>query len=141
MTTARDKAREEVLLDGFVDWINFNQVHSQVAQHYRSASLSEVQNETLGLIRSLVSEGLFELGDRSGQDGRFTAWDEPLDVSMQRIFDAYVTHFDNRPGWVWCCWLNESDKGQQLVLSTDKGRQLAREVDERLREIRDSGGG
>jgi len=138
MTIARDNAREEILLDGFVDFVSFNQVHRHVMRQHPAATVSNVQAETLEMIRSIVTEGLFELGDRSGENGRFAAWEEPLEVSMQKLYDAYVTHFNNRPGWVWCCWLNETDKGERLVLSTEKGKKLAQEVDERLREARDA---
>ncbi|MCV7077953.1 hypothetical protein [Mycobacterium szulgai] len=138
MTIARDNAREEILLDGFVDFVSFNQVHRHVMRQHPSATVSDVQAETLEMIRSIVTEGLFELGDRAGENGCFAAWEEPLEVSMQKLYDAYVTHFNNRPGWVWCCWLNETDKGERLVLSTERGKQLAQEVDERLREARDA---
>ncbi|GAB7143541.1 hypothetical protein [Mycobacterium riyadhense] len=133
MNTARERARDEVLTDGLIDWVSLSRVNWQVIQHYPTAHLSEVQNETLELVRSMAAEGLIELGEMSNDDGRFVAWDEPLERSMQRIYEAYVTHHDNRLGWVHRYWLNLTDKGRQLILSTEEGQRVARAEKERLR--------
>jgi hypothetical protein len=103
--------------------------------HNPGASLATVQNETIEIIKSLVSEGLFELGYRSDEDDRFVASDEPLDTSMQKIHDAYVKHNDQRLGWVYRFWLNLSDSGKDLALASDKGKQIAREEEERVRAL------
>jgi hypothetical protein len=94
-----------------------------------------VQNAALELIGSLVGEGLFEPGYRSDEDDRFVASDEPLDESMRKIYDAYVTHNDDGLRRAYHFWLNLTDKGSQLVLSTEKGRRIAQAVEEELREI------
>lgn len=136
MNTARDIAREEILLDGLVDLVSLSAVNWKVRQQLPLASLSEIQNETLEVVRFLIEEGLFELGRRSGEDDGFVAWDEPPDVSMQRVYDAYVTHHDDELGWAYRFWLKLTPKGEQLVLSTEKGRHVAQAVEEELREIR-----
>jgi hypothetical protein len=62
MTTARENVRIELITDGIADYVDLGAVDSQVSRHNPSASVSEVQRETLETIRSLVSDGLFELG-------------------------------------------------------------------------------
>jgi len=57
----------------------------------------QVQRETLETIRSLVSDGLFELGDLSGEGGSFVAWSGSLDESIQKISDVYVANMTTRP--------------------------------------------
>ena len=52
-------------------------------------SLSEEQNLARHTIRSLASDGLFDIGDLTAEGGRFRAWDMPLDESMQQIHAAY----------------------------------------------------
>lgn len=136
MSHAREKVREELLTDGLVDLVDLSLINWRVLQQNRSASVSEVQHETLEVIRSMVSDGLFQLGYR-GEGGRFVAWDEALDQSMNAIYDAYVTHHDDRPGWVWFAWLNLTDKGKEVALSTEYGRQVAEDVEQRLRETGD----
>jgi hypothetical protein len=61
-----------------------------------------IQDKTLDLIRSLVSDGMFEVGDLMGEGGRFVAWKTPLNESIQRIRDVYVTKFEDAPGGPSC---------------------------------------
>jgi hypothetical protein len=77
-------AREEVLLRGLIDWVELDRIHWYVARENPGQSLSVIQNKTLDLIRSLVSDGMFKLGELN-DNCRFTAWNAPLDESMQRM--------------------------------------------------------
>jgi len=140
MDSARENAREEVPTDGLVDWANLSAINWQVRQQFPSASLSDVQNATLELVRSLVAEGLFELGDLSSEDGRFAAWDEPLEISMPKLYDAYVTHYSDAIGWPHRYWLSLTDRGKDFILSTEKGKQVAQAELARQRAIKDSEG-
>jgi hypothetical protein len=79
-------------------------------------------NTTLDLIRSLVSNGMFKLGGLN-DNCRFTAWSAPLDESMQRIRDVYVTNFDDHNTWPWFCWLDLTEKGQQVA---ERSKQMRR---------------
>jgi hypothetical protein len=108
-------ARENILIHGLIDWVSLAHVHSDVLQENPTASQSDLQKKTLDTIRSLVSDGLFELGDLSGEGGRFVAWETPLDESMKRIYDLYVKHFDDNSLWIWECWLNLIDKGERIA--------------------------
>ncbi|MGH3676821.1 MAG: hypothetical protein ACRDU5_14010 [Mycobacterium sp.] len=114
--TAREKLREELLTDGLEDSLPLAHVESRVVRQHPSAPLTEHQNLTLETIRSLVSDELFELGNPL-ESGRFRAWDTPLDESIKWISDAYVDHYDDAPGWVFCCWLNLTDRGRQIALA------------------------
>jgi hypothetical protein len=107
--------RESALLRGLVDWVALDRIHWDVAQANRGAPMSVVQTRTLELIRSLVNEGLFELGDLSGPQGQFAAWDSPIDESINRIQDVYVANFEAQNVWPWYCWLNLTEKGTRLA--------------------------
>jgi hypothetical protein len=126
MTTARENVREDLLVEALADYVDISTVDSHVTRQNPSASVSEVQNETLETVRSLVSDGLFVLGAMSGKDGRWEAWDAPLDASMQKISELYVTRYDDPPAWVWSTWME----------LTDKGRQAARELEEISKDSR-----
>jgi hypothetical protein len=106
--------RESVLLQGLVDWVALDQVHSDVSRANEGTPLSVVQSKTLELIRSLVGEELFELGGVTAEDG-FIRWNEPLSESIKRIQDVYVSNFDDRNVWPWFCWLNLTDKGERAA--------------------------
>jgi hypothetical protein len=108
-------AREEVLRWGLVDWVELDRIHWYVAKENPGKPLSVIQNKTLDLIHSLVSDGMFEVGDLTGQDGRFAAWNTPLDTSIQRIHDVYIAKFDDQNTWPWFCCLAITPKGLQVA--------------------------
>ncbi len=120
MKTAREKVREALLTAGLADWVDLNAVHCHVKQELPSASLSEVQSETLETIRSLVGDELFALGDLFGEHGRFAAWNESLDASLQKISDVYITHYDDKPAWVWSTWMELTDKGERVARALEE---------------------
>ena len=116
MNTARDKIRAELLLNAAAgDELPITAVDYYVTQQHPSAAVSDVQDETLATIRSLADDGLVVLGAMSGKGGRWEAWNEPIDESMQRIADLYVTHYDDRPLWVFSSWIKLTDKGREAV--------------------------
>lgn len=110
-------ARDEVLTDGLIDWVALERVHWQVSQENVGKPLPVIQGKTIDLIRSLVSDGLFEVGDLKGENGRFAAWDIPLDESIRRIRDVYTTKFDDDKEWWFYCWLDLTEKGEQVAES------------------------
>ncbi len=73
-----------------------------------------IQNKTLDLIHSLVSDGLFVLGDVK-RDVGFIAFDTSLEQSIQRIRDVYVTNFHDANIWMWFCWLAATEEGLQAA--------------------------
>jgi hypothetical protein len=113
-------ARENILIEGLDDSVDLGGVHQYVVQEDPSLSLSEVQDNTLEIIRSLVDDGLVELGSMSGKGGHFVTWETSLDESMQEIHDVYVNHFDDRGLWIWYCWLNLTSKGEQIAESLEQ---------------------
>ncbi|NDJ91278.1 hypothetical protein [Mycolicibacter kumamotonensis] len=108
-------AREEVLLSGLVDWVALDRIHGFVAQENRGDVLSVIQEKTLELIRSLVGDGLFDVGDLQGEGGEFVSWETSVDESIQRIRHVYVSNFDDRYAWGWSCWLSLTAKGQRVA--------------------------
>jgi hypothetical protein len=125
---SRNEAREEVLLDALVEPVNMAQIHWRVQQHHASASVPELQSETIEVVRSLVADGLVETG-YPGPDGDFVR--EPFTETMQEIRDTYIARYDEPAEWMWSCWLNLTDKGRQLATSTEAGARVARLEDER----------
>jgi hypothetical protein len=117
-------AREDVLRWGLVDWVELARIHRFVVTDNPGQPLSVIQNKTLDLIYSLVSDGMFKLGDLN-DDCRFAAWNTPLDESMQRIRDVYVTNFDDQNTWPWFCWLDLTEKGQQVAEAIEANAQSA----------------
>jgi hypothetical protein len=76
----------------------------------------------LDLVRSLVSDGLFNVGDLGGEDGRFGAWRTTLDESIDLMRDVYVNKFADEPSWWFCCWLDLTDEGQKIAEAIEASR-------------------
>ena len=119
-------ARDEVLLRGLIDWVALSSVHGAVEQENPGEPLAVVQDKVLDLIRSLVTDGLFELGDLATPNHRFGAWDAPLDESIQQIRDVYVHQFDDDPEWWFYCCLDATKKGLQAAEVIEASRGAAR---------------
>ncbi len=131
MSTPREMLRHGLLLNGLGKLVDLNAVDWHVRQQNPSASPSEVQNETLEVIRSLVSDGLFRLGGVhaegehlggvvSAGSERFDPWDRPLDHTMHKISHVYVKHYDDPERWMYSAWLQLTDKGEQLARSIEE---------------------
>jgi hypothetical protein len=121
-------AREEVLLLGLIDWVALERVHAHVAWENSGEPLSVIHEKVLDLIRSLVSDGLFEVGDLDTEDHRFGAWDNPLDESLQRIREVYTKEFDDESAWWFICWLDLTEKGLQVAETIEANAEDARSV-------------
>jgi len=55
--------REKILIEGDGDWVRLQQIHEHVASEDPSASLAEVQRNTLKLVRAMAEEDLIALGE------------------------------------------------------------------------------
>lgn len=115
-------ARDDVLLDGLSEIVDLGSVHWYVWQDNFEAPLSTVQSETLSLVRSLLSEGLVDVGDFSDKSGDFVAWDTPVEASMQRIYKLYVTYYRDTLGWPYEVWLELTEKGERIARSLEAKR-------------------
>jgi hypothetical protein len=88
------------------------------------------QNETLEVIRSLVSDGLFRLGGAAvlgehlggvaTEGERFVPWNQPLDHSMHKISRVYVRHYDDPERWMYSAFMELTDNGEQLARSLER---------------------
>ena len=113
MTTAREKIGIGLALDAIGKPVDLNGVDWHVRQQNPSASPSEVQNETLEVIRALVSEGWFRLGHT--EKGRFVASKHSLDHAMKKISHDYVKYYDEPKRWMFAVSLEFTDKGEQFA--------------------------
>jgi len=113
--SARDKARVELLSRGMADWVHLGEIHYQVEQDNPDFTVEQTQHATLETIRSLVRDGLFEVGDISGPNGRFATWDTPLEDSVECISATYIGQFADETAWIWRFWLSITDKGRHAA--------------------------
>lgn len=107
--------RDEVLLLGLVDWVPLERVHQAVVEADPQRPPAQTQRQTLNLIHDLASEGLFTIGDLTGEGLRFAPWAMTIDQSLPRIRDVYVDGFDNPDHWFWFCWLDLTEAGAAVA--------------------------
>ena len=107
-------AREKLLVEGLHDWLKLWQVHRHVAEENLSSSLEEVQQTVMGLVLSLISEGVAEIGGLREHGARFERWSASPDASLRRLSVEYVDNFHDRAGWPWTVWLRLTDNGKSL---------------------------
>ncbi|NTY63622.1 hypothetical protein [Mycolicibacterium sphagni] len=122
--------RDEVLLLGLVDWVPLERVHQAVVDAHPDSSLPMIRQSTMDLIDELTQEGLFTIGDLTGENARFVPWSTPRKDSLQRIRKAYIEDFDNPDYWSWFCWLD----------LTPQGALIAQPIEDRLRRSAESSG-
>jgi hypothetical protein len=115
MSDARDRIRSGLLVQGLGKPVDLNAVDWHVRHRNPSASPSEIQDDTLEIIRDVVSDGLFRLGSVSDKGGRFFAWKRSLDHSMHKISHVYVKHYDDPKRWMFSAWLALTAKGRELA--------------------------
>jgi hypothetical protein len=120
MSNAREQVRNGLLLEGVGRPIDLNAVDRHVRHHNPSATPTEVQNETLEMIRALVSDGLWKLGEVREKTERFVAWRRSLDHSIHKITHTYVRHYDDPEIWMFSAWLSLTAKGEQLARSLEE---------------------
>jgi hypothetical protein len=118
MTTAREKIEIGLGLDAIGNPVDLNIVDWHVRQQNPSASPSEVQNETLEVIRTLVSEEWFRLAHT--EKGRFVASKHSLDRSMKKISHDYVKYYDEPKRWMFAVSLELTDKGEQFARAREE---------------------
>lgn len=118
-TSEHDDVKADLLVEGLRDWIRLGEVHTWFLfeNHTPKRSVAEAQQLTLAMIRELVEEGLFDLGEivRNTNDG-FEAWPVPLDEAIAEIERKYVANYDDRWGWTACAWLQLTEKGRAVAL-------------------------
>lgn len=100
-------ARDDVLQAGLVDWVPLERIHWYVSDEHRGQPSAGIQLKVVSLITELVVAGLFVLGDTTGENGRFVAWNLPPAVSLVRIHNVYIDNFEDGNTWGWAVWLDQ----------------------------------
>jgi hypothetical protein len=111
---AYERLRAELLISGLSDWVSLAEVQ-QIISHFRLAETdSQRQDLVLRTIRSLLDDGLFQIGELPGPDGKFPAW-EPIDVAMDRLRERFVGHYAEPASWDYPIWLGLTEAGRPVA--------------------------
>jgi uncharacterized protein with GYD domain len=113
--TALDRLRKELLTSGLYDWVPLVEVKTAIANYHLADTLAAQQDLALRTIRSLVEDGLMEIGDLPGPDGKFPAWNLQIDAAMERVYDRFIRHYDDSTRWEFSIWLGLTDSGKRTA--------------------------
>jgi hypothetical protein len=117
---AYERLHAELLISGLSDWVSLAEVQ-QIISHFELADTdSERQDLVLRTIRSLLDDGLMQIGELPGPDGKFPAW-EPIDVAMDRLRERFVGHYAEPTSWDYSIWLGLTDAGRPVAKALRAG--------------------
>ena len=104
--TAQDRLRSELLISGLYDMVPLAQIESAITRDDLAATSTDQQELALSIMRSLVDDGLME----------FVGWEDlPLDEAMARVYDLFVTHYDDPGMWAFAVWLKLTETGKHFA--------------------------
>lgn len=109
-----ERLRSELLRCGLSDWVSLAEVQQIISHFQLAVSDAERQDLTLRTIRSLLEDGLMEIGELPGPDEAFPAW-EPLDVAMNWLHERFVGHYDQPATWDYSVWLGLTEAGRRVA--------------------------
>jgi hypothetical protein len=113
--TPQERLRIEPLTSGLHDWVPLAEVDSVIIDNHLTETLPAQQDLALQTIRSLVEDGLMEIGDLPNQGSRLIAWDVPLDAALTRISDRFLGHYDDTAMWGYSVWLGLTEAGERVA--------------------------
>jgi hypothetical protein len=113
ISDAQDTLRGEILRVGVDDFVSMAAVHGIIDEDGLADSAVELQRLVVETVRSLLEDGLIEVGVISPRSPGFKAWPGALDEVMMRFTDSFVAHYDDRYEWAYKIWLNLTPEGRE----------------------------
>ena len=111
-STAQDTLRGDILAVGVDDFVSLADVQGLIDDGGLAASPAEHQVLVVDTVRSLLKDGLIEVGViPSPNNPGFKTWPGTLDEVMTRFTDCFVGHYDDRHHWAYKVWINLTLKG------------------------------
>jgi len=104
--------QEEIVARAQADWVHFPEAHWLVHKWASGRGL-DTRQELVRVLRSLISQGLVQVGTVRGEDG-FVPWGIDETATIQRILEEWdVLGRAPVPGDV--CWLANTPAGDALA--------------------------
>jgi hypothetical protein len=111
---SQDRLRAELLTSGLSDWVPLAEVITAITHYHLAETLTEEQELALSTIRSLLHDGLMKIGGLPGP-GQIPDWGLSIDAAMDRVYDLYVTHYDEPIKWEFIVWLGLTENGERVA--------------------------
>ncbi|RUP03450.1 MAG: hypothetical protein EKK34_18460 [Mycobacterium sp.] len=112
--SAEGSLRRQLLSDAQGNCLPMAHIAGVISREKLADSLAAQQDLALHTIRSLLTDGLMEIGDVLGaSDERIVPWDLSIDATMDRVYDLFVRHYDERALWDLTIWLGLTPAGER----------------------------
>jgi hypothetical protein len=112
--TAQDTLRADILAMGHDDFVSTADVQACICGGLLAELSTEHQQLVVDTVRSLLEDGLAEVGDIPGRnDPGFKPWPGTLDEVMTQFIGRFAGRYDDQLQWQYTIWLNLTAKGQQ----------------------------
>lgn len=111
----QDLLRRELMASGLEDWVSMAEVQQLASSLGLADADAARQKLVLATIRSVLEDGLMEIGDLPGEDGQFPAWDGSVDSLMVRLSDRFIRYYDEPAVWDYSIWLGLTDQGERVA--------------------------
>src|SRR5690349_14523299 len=92
--------RDAILAGGYDDFVSMADVQAAIFGGYLKDMSTEQQQLVVDTVRSLLEDGLVEVGDIPGpNDSGFQTWPGTVDEVMTRFIDTFVEHHEDPLQW------------------------------------------
>ena len=112
--SAYQRLRAEMLTSGLSDWVCLAEVQRIISHFQLADNPSGCQALVVRTIRSLLEDGLMQIGELPGRDEAFPAW-KPIDVAMDRLRERFVEHYTEPASWDLSIWLGLTEAGRPVA--------------------------
>jgi hypothetical protein len=115
VSSSQNALRDEILRVGVDDFVSMADLKGIIDNDGLADSPAEVQRLVVDTVRSLLVDGLVEVGGLpSPSRPGFDTWPGTLDEVMTRFTDRFVANYDDRYEWAYKVWLNLTPKGREV---------------------------
>lgn len=112
--STRDILRGDILAMGGDDFVSMADVQACIFDGKLNALSAEHQQLVIDTVRSLLEDGLVEVGVIPGRnDPGFKPWPGTAEEVMTQFTERFIGHQDDRLQWQYSIWLNLTAKGRQ----------------------------
>jgi hypothetical protein len=120
-SSAQQRLRAKLLNAGLYDWVPLIEVRLDIKQYNLAETTAAQQAVALQTIRSLLEDGLMQIGELPRPGEKFPAWDLPIDTIMERLYDCFVRHHDDPELWEFRFWLSITESGRRVAENLESG--------------------
>lgn len=119
--TIEDQIIAQVLTLGLDDWVDLGWVRKIVNDHVPNLDSEQMLQWCLKVVRTMLSKGLVDVGDLSGEGGRFRRWQMDHQAALNQIERRWRHYGDvigdgtGEVGGDFLCWLSNTEEGDRLA--------------------------